>query len=142
MLEEQEEKKPVSLRTNQLIRGQEFCGNRYIYLEMAVPDVFDWLMDLIETPSINEHVWRLTYTVRTMEGDDQLDDAEKITQEAEITAEILEVVQSAAAGIPPGSGEEETGTGRTAIEFCCTRGSIEIFQEHTGKVIQTMLMAD
>ena len=51
--EEQEEKKPVSLRTNQLIRGQEFCGNRYIYLEMAVPDVFDWLVDEIEEPTVN-----------------------------------------------------------------------------------------
>ena len=90
----------VSLRPNQLIRGQEFRGNRYIYLEMAVPDVFDWLVDLIETPSINEHVWRLTYSVRTVEGD-QSDDADKVTQRAEISAEILEVVQSAADRISP-----------------------------------------
>ena len=49
-----EEQKPiVSLRPKQLIRWQEFHGNRYIYLEMAVPDVFDWLVDLIVEPCVN-----------------------------------------------------------------------------------------
>ena len=51
--EQKEKMKIVSLRPNQLIRGQEFGGNRYIYLDMAVPDVFEWLIDEIDEPIVN-----------------------------------------------------------------------------------------
>ena len=71
----------------------------------------------------------------------QDDDVERVNQETEITAEILDVIQSADGNSGTDQGTQ-SGTGRTAIEFSYARGSFATFEEHTSQLIKDMLIGE
>lgn len=53
----------ICLTPNSHVMGLTLPGSRYVFVSMAIPDAFDWILTLVDNPTVSEHNWRLAYDV-------------------------------------------------------------------------------
>ena len=55
--------KVICLSPNTHVMGLEIPGSRYVFVSKAILDVFDWILTLVDNPTVSEHNWKLTYDI-------------------------------------------------------------------------------
>lgn len=126
------------LMLNTHTEGQNVPGSSLIYANIAAPDLFDWLTnviqghEVIDNMTVDDRVWKMTYSIqRTIDPPEMDDDLRELFQEdvvqtvisTEITAEILRI-----------DGEE----GRNVIEFRRKDGSPQLYTDHVKWITEHM----